>query len=413
MLFYTKPGGANTNALSERMRILDSGSIGIGTSTPGNTLEVNGGITSGGLLVKSGGNPQVTLSNPYAETDFGLAFTAGNYSAVANPGDLVIRNTLAGGKLIMQNGSLGCALAVGGNNYVGFGGNCNAAYPVDVSGAMQVSGGIIVSKTSVNLQLNDNTGYQIMGAAHSSLFDASSIQTTGRSNAAGGNLLLQCLDNASTGFAFSKATAGGVVSPMMQINTAGQVLIGTSTPPSAGYLLDVASSAIVTGNIVSQSNVISKAGVVGPTLNLGGGSFTMATGSNTVPTMRGLLEDGNPGLGGGSAWNGGFFNGTDNTGLGLSWNKAYLTIRGCMVGTGVSPTTATAIVKSYNSNAGAWTSLTAPFSMTDAGSSLGYTTNTSPIFGLSNTNGAALGFQITNPQSGSYQVGSVNITFLN
>jgi hypothetical protein len=84
-----------------------------------------------------------------------------------------------------------------------------------------------------------------------------------------------------------------------------------------------------------------------------------------------------------------------------------------MSGTGVSPTTATAIVKCYNSNAGAWTSLTAPFSMTDAGSSLGYTTNTSPIFGLSNTAGAALGFQITNPQSGSYQVGSCHITFLN
>jgi hypothetical protein len=84
-----------------------------------------------------------------------------------------------------------------------------------------------------------------------------------------------------------------------------------------------------------------------------------------------------------------------------------------MVGTGVSPTTATAIVKSYNSNAGAWTSLTSPFNLTDAGANLGYTTNTSPIFALSNTAGAALGIQVTNPQSGSYQVGSVHITFIN
>jgi hypothetical protein len=50
--------------------------------------------------------------------------------------------------------------------------------------------------------------------------------------------------------------------------------------------------------------------------------------------------------------------------------------------------------------------------MTDAGANLGYTTNTSPIFGLSNNVGAALGLQITNPQAGLYQVGSVNITFL-
>jgi hypothetical protein len=83
-----------------------------------------------------------------------------------------------------------------------------------------------------------------------------------------------------------------------------------------------------------------------------------------------------------------------------------------MVGTGVSPTTATAVVKCYNSNAG-WTSLTQPFNMTDAGGNLGFTTNTSPIFALSNSVGAALGLVITNPQSGSYQVGSVNITFLN
>jgi hypothetical protein len=138
----------------------------------------------------------------------------------------------------------------------------------------------------------------------------------------------------------------------------------------------------------------------------------MSTGSNTVPTMRGMIEDGNQGLGGGSAWNGGFFNGVDNTGLGISWNKAYLTIRGCMSGTGVSPTTATMIVKCYNSNAG-WTSLTNPFNITDAGANWGFVTNTSPIFGLSNSVGAALGLQITNPQSGLYQVGSVNITFLN
>ncbi|TDX01719.1 beta strand repeat-containing protein [Dinghuibacter silviterrae] len=46
LLFSTKIPGADANALSERMRITSSGSVGIGTTTPGQKLDVNGTIVS-------------------------------------------------------------------------------------------------------------------------------------------------------------------------------------------------------------------------------------------------------------------------------------------------------------------------------------------------------------------------------
>ncbi len=69
MLFYTKPSGANTNALVERMRILDNGNIGInGVTNTANTLEINGGLTAVGALFRTSGNAQITMSNSYGET---------------------------------------------------------------------------------------------------------------------------------------------------------------------------------------------------------------------------------------------------------------------------------------------------------------------------------------------------------
>ncbi len=50
--FFTKVPGADANALTERMRLTNTGSLGIGTTTPGSLLDVAGDITMSGSLQK-------------------------------------------------------------------------------------------------------------------------------------------------------------------------------------------------------------------------------------------------------------------------------------------------------------------------------------------------------------------------
>jgi hypothetical protein len=187
--------------------------------------------------------------------------------------------------------------------------------------------------------------------------------------------------------------------------------IGT-TAPTAGYLLDINGSGRATGNFVSASNVRSSSGMLGPWMPLTKAYFDMVT--NTTPYQLGMIDDGNPGLYGGSVFHNGFLNGADNSGMALKWNKALVNIKGCRLGTLTTPSSCTAVLQCCNPSTGsnvAWTSLTSPFTLYDYGSSYGYTNNPSPVFSLANSNAASLGLLITSPASVTYRVGSCSICF--
>ena len=97
----------------------NDGRVGIGLSAPTARLEVNApavgdgvklrGIAPGYSLSDAAGIPRATL---------GYASSAGLYSTDASAGDSVLRSET--GKLLLQNGSLGSALALN-NNQVGIG----------------------------------------------------------------------------------------------------------------------------------------------------------------------------------------------------------------------------------------------------------------------------------------------------
>lgn len=65
IIFRTSPAGASgagVNALSDQMRILSTGNVGVGTTTPTNRLAVSGGILAQGVGVDPGGNGVVLSS---------------------------------------------------------------------------------------------------------------------------------------------------------------------------------------------------------------------------------------------------------------------------------------------------------------------------------------------------------------
>jgi hypothetical protein len=164
------------------------------------------------------------------------------------------------------------------------------------------------------------------------------------------------------------------------------------------------------GSLTCGSNIASKADVLGPTLLLNPGYFDMLTAGLTYPLN---LEGGNNTVNGGVMFQGGFLGGTDNTGLGLSWNKGYLLIRGCRQGTLTTASSNLMYVRQY-STAGTWSNLTPGFYVSDYGSSYGYTANTSPIFSLATgaSNVPLLGLYCAAPSNVTYRVGPTYIHLL-
>jgi hypothetical protein len=140
------------------------------------------------------------------------------------------------------------------------------------------------------------------------------------------------------------------------------------------------------------------------------GVRNLAVNGTTTYTLN--TEYGNPST---SMFNGGFLDGQDNSGLGASWTRSVLILRGCMTGTGSNASTVSATVQVTNNNGALWTALTAPFNLTDHGAM--WSTNTSPPFSLGtyNTN-AVLGIKFNSTSSSNvstnYCLGSVWATFL-
>jgi len=99
----------------------DAGNVGIGTLPPGHRLDVGAGFLGDGIALRGAGSndPGYHLyEGSISRASLGLALHTGIWSTDAVPGDIVLRSST--GKLLLQNGALGSALAITGNK-VGIG----------------------------------------------------------------------------------------------------------------------------------------------------------------------------------------------------------------------------------------------------------------------------------------------------
>ncbi|GAO29187.1 hypothetical protein [Geofilum rubicundum] len=107
--FIIKTGGMN---VVERLRVLDNGNVGIGTSNPTEKLDIKGKILATGievsgeeaLFVTDGIKPLMirnTIANSYYQ--FGMAESSGDFHGLAKKGDVILRAATPGGKFLISN----------------------------------------------------------------------------------------------------------------------------------------------------------------------------------------------------------------------------------------------------------------------------------------------------------------------
>jgi hypothetical protein len=151
MAFNTVSSG--TAALTEKMRIDSSGNVGIGTTSPGNTLEVYSGSTgtSNGITISGAGGANPNL-NIRGSTWLAYASAGGSYSDFAGTGDAVLRSTSANviitarnatGNILFGTGAADTQKAVitsAGNLGIG---STGPTEKLDVVGNVKLSGRVV------------------------------------------------------------------------------------------------------------------------------------------------------------------------------------------------------------------------------------------------------------------------------
>ncbi len=95
LAFYTKPGGSALNFTIPKMVMSSNGSVGIGTTTPGAQLEVNGNIklttNSGGSITFQDGTTQTTAFIPSnCGADYAESVGVTGNRAKYEPGDVLV-----------------------------------------------------------------------------------------------------------------------------------------------------------------------------------------------------------------------------------------------------------------------------------------------------------------------------------
>ena len=257
----------NTDAV-EVMRITDAGNVGIGTTSPGEKLEVYGNI-------KVRDNDRIYLGN---SGDLALIHT-GSYGEITNyTGDLIIRNTAANEDIIFKAES-GTGTDVEIMRIDGSSGNVGIG-TTSPGQKLEINGKIL-------LQNNDEIRFKDTGGTERTAIELDGSNDLNIGTSAGGNL---------------KFINGSSYTERMRITSAGNVGIGTTSPDdklhvSGGNIRLTANSSTAAilslhpnnGNSVDKWQIAADAD--GSNL-----SFSNKSTGSMVSTMY-LKDDGNVGIG--------------------------------------------------------------------------------------------------------------------
>ena len=250
------------SASNEVFTVTGTGRLGVGVSNPQTTLHVGG--QSIGLSNSS--NPYIVVqANSTGTSLMGVATTATVFSTDSLPGSYVIKN-FTGGKVILQTGNGASAVCINTNNNVGIK-NASAAYPLDVTGDINLTGtlrkngapyiGSQWSNVSSNIfVMGSNVAIGISNALEAlhvsgkAYIDNQFLASNASSNAPSYSFL----QNSNTGLYSPSINAVALVTggvERLRVLANGNVGIGTS---NASVPLEVSSTSPGSGLSVSCSN---------------------------------------------------------------------------------------------------------------------------------------------------------------
>jgi len=171
-LSFHTAGSGSTNT-SERMVIKSNGNVGIGTTSPGEKLEVDGRIkvqtSAGSLTLQELGTGSATIAGSgtvgiQAVSNFRVKTNSSNEAfTVLSTGNVGIGTTSPGSKLHVQGTSFFFDQAIF-DDKVGIG-TTSPVYKLDVNGGVQAGGKVTYTKSAGSL---NTTGYAVAGLATSS-----------------------------------------------------------------------------------------------------------------------------------------------------------------------------------------------------------------------------------------------------
>jgi len=381
---YT-PGSQSS---TPKMTLQANGNIGIGTTSPSRTVDIQGNFR----ILNSGTN----------------SFTFGDGSLTTldiSPGYQNNSTQVDGWTTFNINGNTNGnnGLYISNNLIVASNVTCSNIFTNSlISSFMTTNSLISLNITSTNI----NSTTATVGTLLSTLVSSASI---GASGISASNIYSTAISastlNLSTGITTANINFIGnlyqngipyISSQWTTTNgnlfyTGGNIGIYTTSPTSA---LDVSGHSRITGTIssgslvttnITTSNIVSGAGILGPFIIIQQGYIDTTTGSYTGYTASNSIlfyERGNPGVNSSIGFSNGFGQVSNASSESITWNKARFVMRGSSLNT--DTVASTIVLQPYAINSETGTMYTqSSFSVSDNGSRRGYTTWISPWF---NTN---------------------------
>jgi hypothetical protein len=287
LIFSTN--AADTGTPTDRMYILSSGNIGIGTASPTSLLSVNGtvGVTGAATLAStlgvSGlstlGSLKVTGTSTLAATTIvGATSITGAVSLAGTTSNLAVGGTLGvTGATTLSNTLMVSGLSTLGSLKV-IGASTLAA--TTIVGATSITGAVTLPGTTSNLSVGGTLA--VTGAT-----TLSSLNVTGASTFANTLSSTGLYGTSTTGKNITFGTGANAANAKMTILESGNVGIGTATPTN---LLSVNGTLGVTGATTLTSLNVTGASTVGdfkvskadnPSLQIASANASLVFGSST------------------------------------------------------------------------------------------------------------------------------------